>query len=280
MPQAKATKKFERNKLKDVLKRRKDHAKVKQRAQMSAKRKERRARDNAPAEDLDGDIKKKAKSKNAEDASIGEMSMDQFFQGGFQVPELTKKNAAKPKTGKRKRTPVNKGSSSDSEEEVVPSAPSDSASESESDDDPEAHKKQLAALADKDPEFYKYLKENDSELLDFEEDADLDDIDSLSASEDEGTPRKKQKSSKDEDIRNEVTKKLVEKWNSSMESSFSLRATKEVVLAFRAAAHLNDDGQKKYKYSISDPDGMLRPIMLRLGLTQHSSISPTSHHYS
>ena len=111
--------------------------------------------------------------------------MDQFFDGGFQLPELTK--ATKPKTGKRKRTPV--------EGKPTPGS-DDSGSDSDSGDDIEAHKEQLAALADKDPEFYKYLKDNDAELLDFAEDADLAEIDALSASEEEDTPRKKQKSSK------------------------------------------------------------------------------------
>ena len=64
MPPSKSTKKFEKNKLKDVLKQRKEHAKVKQKQQMSAKRKERRARDEAPAEDVNGQPAKKTKSKS------------------------------------------------------------------------------------------------------------------------------------------------------------------------------------------------------------------------
>ncbi|KAF2273470.1 ribosome assembly protein-like protein Noc2 [Westerdykella ornata] len=251
MPVSKSTKKFEKNKLKDVLKRRKDHAKIKQKVQMSAKRKERRARDNAPADALDGEGSTKPKSKDVGENPIGEMSMDQFFQGGFQLPELNK--STKTKTGKRKRTPVEEKRDESSGEDG-------SAAESESGDDMEAHKEQLAALAEKDPEFYKYLKDNDAELLDFAEDADLAEIDALSASEDEATPRKKQKSAKDAKIEseegtdNEVTKKLVEKWKTSMEKTSSLRAMKEVVLAFRSAAHINEDTGKKYKYTISNPD--------------------------
>ena len=41
-----------------------------------------------------------------------------------------------------------------------------------------------------------------------------------------------------------------------METKHSLRAMKEVVLAFRAASHMNDsEATKSYKYSITDPDG-------------------------
>ncbi|KAF2006718.1 nucleolar complex protein 2 [Amniculicola lignicola CBS 123094] len=261
MPPSKSTKKFEKNKLGDVLKNRKAHAKIKQKNQIKAKRQERKARDNAPADDLEAVGQPPAKSKQANGDSLGEMSMDQFFQAGFELPEMKKSKTARPKTGKRKRTPVEEEAPSSSDEDMEAEAvPSDSGSDSESGDDEEAHKQQLEALAEKDPEFYKYLKENDAELLDFAEDADLAEIDDLSAGEEEETPRKKQKPSKkaarveDEvDDDHEVTKKLVKKWKLAMEEKLSLRAMKEVVLAFRAAAHLNEDG-KNYKYTISDPD--------------------------
>ena len=89
----------------------------------------------------------------------------------------------------------------------------------------------------------------------------------LSASEDEKTPRKKRKSdkgTKDEDEKpsgtgNEVTKKLIQKWKQAMQDKSSLRATREVVLAFRSAAHLDDETKEGYKYSISDSDGMSCP---------------------
>lgn len=264
MPSSKSTKKFEKNRLKDVLKRRKDHAKTKQRAQIKDKRRERKALDNARAEPLEGEETKKSKTQDGKD-SLADMSMDQFFQGGFQVPELKKKSATKPKTGKRKRTPVDQAAAEGSDEETSDSAPAANGAASEDEesaDEADAHKEQLAALAEKDPEFYKYLKENDAELLDFAEEADLAEIDALSASEDETTPRKKQKGSEvdsdseeedeEEDGTSEVTKKLVAKWKSSMTNAYSLRAMKEVALAFRAAAHLNEQSDKSYKYAITD----------------------------
>lgn len=266
MPISKATKKFEKNKLPDVIKRRKEVAKIKQRKQIDLKRKERKARDNAKADDLDDDAAKKPKSKSAkDDEAFGQMSMDQFFEGGFEVPKMSKKSAATPKTGKRKRTPVEHDDAEASDEDMADAAThsDDAATDSDSGDDADAHKEQLAGLAAKDPEFYKYLKDNDAELLDFAEDADLAEIDALSASEDETTPRKKQKAAPDSDDEsepatgNDVSKKLIQKWKSSMEANHSLRAMKEVVLAFRSAAHLNDEEGKKYRYSISDPDGML-----------------------
>lgn len=266
MPPSKSTKKFEKSKLPDVLKARKANAKIKQKIHLTQKRKERKASDNAPAEAVNGQTggRPPKKVQDVGDSSIGEMSMDQFFEGGFQLPEM-KKKGTKPKTGKRKRTPVEENGADGG----AAAAPGDeSGSDSDSGDDVDAHKEQLAALSEKDPEFYKYLKENDAELLDFAEDADLAEIDALSASEDEEeTPRKKKKAKKDAEESddddegtsgtNEVTKALVEKWRSSMEKANSLRAMKEVVLAFRSAAHLNDDSGKAYKYTITDPDGML-----------------------
>jgi nucleolar complex protein 2 len=258
MPVSKQTKKFEKNRLPGVLKKRKEVAKIKQRKQMTEKRKERNRRDNAPA-DGEEEAPKKPRANGVKDAALGEMSMDQFFQGGFELPEMKKK--PKSKTGKRKRTPVAEDSESDSDVDMEGAAVAEeSGSDSESGDDTETHKEQLAALADKDPEFFKYLKENDSELLDFAEDADLDEIDALSASEDETAPRKKRKApveDAEDDTANEVSKKLIHKWKLSMDENHSLRAMREVVLAFRAAAHLNDDAAKAYKYSLTDPDGML-----------------------
>jgi nucleolar complex protein 2 len=255
MAQSKATKKFEKNKLHDVLKARKSVAKIKQKKQMDVKKKERKARDNERADDVE-DASKKPSSRSEREDKLGEMSMDQFFEGGFQVPEMTKTT---PNTGKRKRTPIENGDATAGVE--------DSATDSDSGDDAEAHMGQLADLEEKDPEFYKYLKNNDAELLDFAEDADLAEIDALSASEDESTPRKKKKKavveaeSDDEEATtgNEVTKKIIKKWKASMEANSSLRAMREVVLAFRTAAHLNDDEGKNYKYTISDPDGRKLP---------------------
>ena len=64
-------------------------------------------------------------------------------------------------------------------------------------------------------------------------------------------------------IQKNTEAKLIKKWKASMEENMSLRAMREVVLAFRAAAHLNDESEKSYKYTISDPDGMsFAPIQL------------------
>ena len=260
----KSTKKFEKHHLKDTIDKRKEFAKIKQRQQTKAKKQKRKAADQAKASDSDGDEPPAGPIRDSATLAANDltkMSVDDFFQGGFQLPERksngksdTKNDAARPKTAKRKRVGDQDGAEEVSSNEDVQN--------SEADDGLEEHKDDLDALADKDPEFYKYLQQNDSELLDFKEDDNL--LGSDLSSEDE-KPKKKQKKSKNrEETRgaseekedgdpSDVSITMVRKWETAMIEQHSLRAMREVVLAFRAAASVNaeDGGQKEHKYSIS-----------------------------
>ncbi|CAI7604292.1 unnamed protein product, partial [Penicillium crustosum] len=245
----KSTKKFVQNRLPDVLERRKANAKIKQRHQLNDKRKEKSAARRAEAEAAAAANPEQAKKENA----FSEMNVDDFFAGGFDIPEEKGKKASKkdttPKIGKRKR--------SEDKEQVDAEA-----SEGESDDDSvdayDEHKDQLESLKEKDPEFYKYLKENDSELLDFGDQGDLSEVDALSESEepeDEEPAKKKKKKSKKEEEEPEdetLTIEMVKKWQKLMEEQNSIRAMRQAVLAFRAAAYVNDPDAPEQKYTISD----------------------------
>ncbi|KAI1835407.1 hypothetical protein DTO006G1_8865 [Penicillium roqueforti] len=248
----KSTKKFVQNRLPDVLERRKAHAKIKQRHQLNDKRKEKSAARRAEAEAAAEKNPEELKKENA----FSEMNVDDFFAGGFDIPEEKGKKASKkdttPKIGKRKR----------SEDKAQADA---EASEGESDNDDadsvdayDEHKDQLESLKDKDPEFYKYLKENDSELLDFGDQGDLSEVDALSESEepeDEEPAKKKKKKSKKEEEEPEdetLTIEMVKKWQKLMEEQNSIRAMRQAVLAFRAAAYVNDPDAPEQKYTISD----------------------------
>ncbi|EKD18544.1 uncharacterized protein L3040_007434 [Drepanopeziza brunnea f. sp. 'multigermtubi'] len=273
---AKRTRKFEKNHLKDTLEKRKAGAKIKQRNQVKAKRQARNAKD-AEFEGKGGKDEEKDGKKPAKEDPFGKMNVDDFFQGGFEIPEkLAKKSnkkAATEKLGKRKRSEpeVEGDDDSDSSEAELEEAPvmSDSDEGSEAEDDVGMSKSAMEALASKDPDFYKYLKENDPEALDFDDDDNLSEVDALSGSEDE-QPKKKQKKSKKKIVVEEVqendasaseaedasdlTKEMVEKWTKGMKDQYSLRAMRQVVLAFRAAAHVNEDDGKEYKYTISNSE--------------------------
>lgn len=269
----KSTRKFEKNHLKDALEKRKTGAKIKQRHQIKAKRQARNAKDSEFMGGKGGEEEFK-KTGTAKEDPYGKMSVDEFFQGGFEIPEMNAKKSKKAvhgKLGKRKRS-EQEGEDDDSSEASFEEAPvlSDSEDGSQEEDETGMSKGAMDALAEKDPEFYKYLKENDPEALDFDDDADLAEVDGLSDSETEAQPKKKkQKKAKEalveeveedevEENENEdtaeVTKAMVTKWTKAMKGQYSLRAMRQVVLAFRAAAHVNEDEGKEYKYTISSPD--------------------------
>ncbi|CAF9925137.1 MAG: Nucleolar Complex 2 protein [Heterodermia speciosa] len=270
----KSTKKFEKNHLKDVLERRKDFAKIKQRQQIKAKRKARNASDKARASDEEQEPapKKARKSDTQNPAPFNEKSVDEFIQDAFELPEIKHKqgkhtkitNGVKEgfnKTGKRKRDDdgaSEEGLSDSGISEEQGDVLDDEGEESAEEGGLEMHQDDLDALAEKDPEFYKYLKENDAELLDFDEDG-FEDDQSIKPDE---PKRKKQKSKEPPqdsgmgtgDGGSEVTMAMVKKWKTALSEQHSLAAMKQIVLAFRSATFVNTDDAKEQKYSISSPE--------------------------
>ncbi|KAJ4329177.1 Nucleolar Complex 2 protein [Fusarium piperis] len=270
----KATKKFEKKHLTGVLDKRKAGAKIKQRQQIQDKKKARRAKD---AEYLDGPKDgEEVKKPSVKGKKINDMSVDDFFQGGFDI--ISKKDKKAGKLGKRKRdAPEADGAddASDSEDSIgaEPVVSDSEDDDEEADDGIGMSKKTMDDLAEKDPEFYKFLKENDPEALDFDDKADLAEVDELSGEdedEEEEQPKKKRKkdkkkkkdaeeeeeAEKEAAVGNELTREMVASWRKAMTEKKSLRATRRVVLAFRCAAHLNedDDEESQQRYTINSPD--------------------------
>ncbi|KAG9311084.1 Noc2-domain-containing protein [Chiua virens] len=101
-------------------------------------------------------------------------------------------------------------------------------------DEGAAHLHELSKLAEKDPEFYKYLQENDGELLEFDPDDAVDD--------EEDTEEED-----DVDMVNEtlpiLTKDILRGWQKALLDYRSLRALRKLLLAFRSAAHMNEEDQ-------------------------------------
>jgi nucleolar complex protein 2 len=264
MSKTKSTKKFEKRHLKDTLLRRKEGAKIKQKHQVKAKQKARRAKERGAEHDSDED---NDKNGAANGNAFENMTVDQFFAGGFEIPERGKKKRKRGAPGDKDNTAKKAKLSDEEEESGEDSGESESdADEVEnaggavdigadglseaSDEDEGDHKEQLESLAKKDPEFYRYLKENDAELLDFEV-GDFEEIDELSGDE---KPAKSKGKKEEEDEK--LNPAVVERWEQSLATKHSLRALRELVLAFRAASHLNDgvDG-KSYKYTITNSEG-------------------------
>ncbi|KAK0391861.1 hypothetical protein NLU13_1360 [Sarocladium strictum] len=281
----KATKKFEKNHLKGVLDKRKAQAKLKQRHQILDKKKARKAKD---AEFLKGTDESAAKKTNGvvpgKGKNVADMSVDDFFKGGFD--DIIEKQPAK--LGKRKRAAPKEEAKDEDDEDDDGSESELSATEQpvvsdsdEGDDDEEEDgamsKKTMEDLAQKDPEFYKFLKENDPDALDFDDDADLAEVDDLSADEEqadedeEEQPKKKRKKAQakeeeDEPESNVLSREIIARWRESMAESHSLRAARQVVLAFRCAARLQEDEQEEEmpRWIINSPEVFNDILMLAL----------------
>ncbi|RPA77807.1 Noc2-domain-containing protein [Ascobolus immersus RN42] len=234
----KATKKFEAKHLKAVLDQRKEQKKAKQLFQKREKKRAKKSKDGE--EDEDDEATKPAKAPEVEATDLQGMTVDDFLGGGFKDLIEGKKD------GKKKRKRADKEDEDDDE------------AENETLKEAEEMEKELQQLADADPEFYKYLAENDKDLLDFKA-AELENLSDIGDSdvdgdeeeeeEEEETPGKKGKKAE------EVTKKHVEQWRKHMIEQKSMTAMRKVVLAFRAAAHVGDtDTNTTYKYSITSPE--------------------------
>lgn len=102
-----------------------------------------------------------------------------------------------------------------------------------------SHMLELAQLAEKDPEFYKYLQENDRELLEFtttpDGDDEMDDEDDVMDEDDN-----------EEEIGEELpvlTTGILKTWQKALLEHRSLRALRKLLIAFRSAVHMNEDDQ-------------------------------------
>lgn len=237
---SKQTKKFQNKHLKHTIQHRKKAQDFKKKASMR-KGKGKAKGNEEPYEEP---------SKNG--SSLGDMSVDEFFAGGFEMPEGMEKSKKKLE---------------ESDDEASLS--------DESSEDEENMKKNLENLEEQDPEFYKYLKENDNQLLDFEgvnpleamsddDDDDDDEDEEQDEDEEDETKSKSNKSltsTKDPTNKVEITTQLVDKWSKQLEKP-TPKIIRNIIIAFKAAVNINNG--EDYKYSVVDPKAFTELMLMVL----------------
>ncbi|XP_057682824.1 nucleolar complex protein 2 homolog [Corythoichthys intestinalis] len=128
------------------------------------------------------------------------------------------------------------------------------------------HKEQLSRLKDKDPEFYKFLQENDQTLLNFDDTDSSDDEDeekyhrppttleeaSDEEKQDEESPKESEKSKATDNLI-KVTEKMIEDWKASLKKECSMSLIRDITQAFKAAvATTKGEGNAECRYVVAD----------------------------
>lgn len=195
----KRTKKFMKNKLDQTLKQRQDAKKKQKYTQNKGKRVK-----DEPTEE-------KEEEPEVVESQAPAMSVDDFLSGGFRE------------------------GMEDEDEEEEAEEDDDDLDEVDDIEDAEAHAQDLAQLAEKDPEFYKYLQENDQELLHFGqgEDEEEDEV-----KEEEGDERL-------------LTMDMLQQWQKSLLRHRSPRALRRLLLAFRSVLSSHDE-EAQHAFHVQD----------------------------
>ncbi|XP_061657589.1 nucleolar complex protein 2 homolog isoform X2 [Syngnathoides biaculeatus] len=125
------------------------------------------------------------------------------------------------------------------------------------------HKDQLSRLKNKDPEFYKFLQDNDQKLLNFDDTDSSEDEDEQkyhklpsmleeASDEEKEQPQKGSKKSKKDNAIN-VTEKMIQDWRASLKKEPTLRLIRDITQAFKAAvATTKGEGDIECRYKVDD----------------------------
>ncbi|SCU93712.1 LAME_0F04742g1_1 [Lachancea meyersii CBS 8951] len=239
---SKATKKFQTKHLKHTLdhrKKLKDHA---QKTKGRRGNKSQQEKQEAALTKQDQQLRNSSKEEVFKD-----MSVEDFFAGGFEVLKASKANKHAAKKQQKQD-----GKKDEDEDEDDESSSEDEAGMAQN----------MATLAEKDPEFHKYLQENDKALLDFQG---TNPLDGISGDEDEEEQEEK---AQEDDVKVsarqsengvaketvEVDLKLVKKWKKELAaSSVNVKLIRNIVSAFKAAVNANkEDLVDTYKFAVID----------------------------
>lgn len=219
---SKATKKFQSKHLKHTLDHRKQEKENKRKIQGRRGNKS----DAEKAKNLLTRDEQKLK-KSAKEEVFKDMSVEEYFDKGMEIPKESKKS----KVAKKAKAQSDDEDSSSEEEDMAAS---------------------MATLSKDDPEFYKYLQENDKTLLDFGASNPLDGInDEENENEDEEVAKDIQSTEVVQKV--ELTLKLVRQWKNDLHEKPTWKLLRNVAVAFKGAVNLNrDDHLEEYKYTVSD----------------------------
>ncbi|KAK9319286.1 Noc2p family-domain-containing protein [Lipomyces orientalis] len=230
----KSTKKFQKNHLKRTVDQRKQVQAYKKKISKRSKRK------HSAEEEYLGDASESAKRQRSSgsDRALGEgTNAKELFAGGV---EDTVEEAFAGVGKKKKGAKI----ADDAEDDVA--------------------------------DFTSFLDQDDQELLnekshsdesEDEEDEEVADEEILDGSDDDSEQElHSKKGKKDVGDKEELTAKDIARWRKSLTEDKSLRALKQVAVAFRAAAHVGKDESEtsKFKYAITDPDVFNDIVMLTL----------------
>ncbi|SCV05749.1 LANO_0H14334g1_1 [Lachancea nothofagi CBS 11611] len=240
---SKATKKFQTKHLKHTL----DHRK-KQKEHANKTRGRRGNKSEQEKQDLALTKEEQQLRNSSKEEVFKDMSVEAFFAGGFEVP---KKSKAAKHAEKQKQAEAG-------EEDEDESSSEDEAGMAES----------MATLAEKDPEFHKYLQENDKALLDFQG---TNPLDAISGDEDEGQDEEAAEGKASDNNGTvketvEVDLKLLKKWKKELNSSsLNAKLIRNIVSAFKAAANANkEDLVDTYKFAVTDGKAFQELMFLAL----------------
>ncbi|TFY76896.1 hypothetical protein EWM64_g7117 [Hericium alpestre] len=219
----KATRKFAQSgQLKKTIQARRKHQQIQKKItkKQTGKKSGANAREEDGEEDQDEVEEKGSKSK-----SLKGMSVDDFLGGGF-IDE-DDEDVVSDAEG------LDEDEEGEDEDEEGLDDDHSFASVDDLEDEGVNHLEELSKLAEKDPEFYKYLQENDRELLDFDPNA-IEEDSEEEAEEDDAM---------ETDKIPVLTKQVLQKWQKALLEQRSLRALRKLLIAFRSAAHMNEEDQ-------------------------------------
>eukprot|EP00960_Hanusia_phi_P019459 574349-Hanusia_phi.AAC.7 len=225
---SKATKKFSQKRLSDELKARKMRKKI------NYREKKKWGARKSP-EELEAE--KKGKSDEEEEEEEEQEEEEEEEEGKVKVKGQGKKG---DDYDKDVEDFLEKGFFEALEEEEASEADSEGEGEEDEDDeelsDTDAiakHKQDLEKLKLEQPEFYKYLQENDKDLLNFD--------DSEDEGEEEGKETAGDQEEGDEDDGVKIlTLQMLDRWNRSLLGGESFKGLRDLIRAFESACNVDD----------------------------------------